>query len=117
MMVHQNARGAGLPNLIMQDATSRQVIEIQHHNTLRLSNGLLARLCILLENQEILSARHPFQKVGKIVGHNHLHFVPFTFKELSHSQNGADGVAVRVDVTGKDKAFRRLNYSIKAFEK
>ena len=57
------------------------------------------------------------QKLREIIGNHHLNRMSFPFEELRHSQDGADGIAVRIDMTSQDEAFRRLNYSIKAFKK
>jgi hypothetical protein len=101
----------------MQDSASRQIIEIQHYNAFRFGDGRLAGISVFLENQEILSAWHPMQKLREIVGNHHLHLMSFSFEKLRHGQNGAYGITVRVDMAGQNEAFRRLNDSIKAFKK
>ena len=116
-MIDQHPRRACLPDFVMQDAAARQVVEIQHHDTLSFSDGCLAGLGILLEHQEIRCTGHPMEKVREIVGDHHLHLFVEVSQELRHGQNRANGIAVRIDVARQHEASMRLNYSIKAFEK
>ena len=117
MMVNQHTRHTGFPDFIMQDSTTRQTVEIQHHDTFGFGNGLLAGIGIFLEYQKRLRTWHPMQEPREIIGNHHLNVMTSHFQELRQSQNRPDGITVRVDMADQDNAFRQLNYSIKAFEK
>ena len=101
----------------MQNATTRQTIEIQYHDAFSSIYGLLACLGIGFINQNVFRARHPFQKTREVVGNHHLSLMSTPPEKRCHCQYRTYGIAIWIDMTSQNKMFRSLYDSIKAFKK
>ena len=106
MVVNQDSRATCLPDFVVQDTTTRQIIEIQHYNNFRCGYGILTSLTVLLKNKKVLRTLHPMQKIREIIGNHHFSFMSPRSQELRHGQNRAYGIPVGIDMTSQNHTFR-----------
>ncbi len=83
-------------------------VEVQATDDVGFGNQLVGKLLIAVVQENVFTAGHPFQKIGKSVGHNDCGGLVLRAEEVPQPQRRTDGVSVGGNVRYDDKLFSTL---------
>ena len=98
VMIYQDFAGGRCLYGVLHGIDAAQGIEVQAADNIGLGYQFVGKIPVSVVQQDVLAARHPFQKVGEGVGHNDVHGFLLRVQEVPQAKGRADGVAVRTYV-------------------